>query len=110
MSLFSSKSSSSSSTEVDTSTAGAQDGSTAISIGEGATANLTDAGAFGKAVEFAQSALGRAFDSAGTVAAVGASAQREASGRLDEAQSGGAQRVLYLAVAALAVLVFMVKK
>ena len=107
MGLFSKSSSSSSSTEVDTTSAGAQDESTAISIGEGATANFLDAGAVNKALDFAGSALEKAFSSAGQVAAIGGTAQKEANSRVGEAQSGGAQRVLYLAFAALAVFAFM---
>ena len=90
MGLFSKSSSSSSSTEVDTTSAGAQDESTAISIGEGATANFLDAGAVNKALDFAGSALEKAFSSAGQVAAIGGTAQKEANREYTEkvAQEG----------------------
>lgn len=110
MGLFSKSSSSSSSTSVETTSVGAQDESTAISIGDGATANFTDGGAVAGALDFARLTLEKSFQASGNVAAIGAQAQQAASERLDEAQSGGAQRLLYLAVAAFGLLYFMGKR
>ena len=100
MGLFSKSSSSSSSTSVETTSVGAQDESTAISIGDGATANFLDAGAVTAALDLAKQSIGKSFEASTKIAT-------DAGARLDNTQSGGAQRLLYLGVAALAVLAFV---